>query len=181
MVYSGMQMLDWRVASTPVLYCSLGARSAVRTIAQFGSALDWGVKGSRVQIPLVRPKRAEIQRFPPFCFSGEMPSGTLRVHCGSHLSLFASFVWIDDIGVIGQNMCLASRCFSMVCWCGIRFSRCRCRIWRECRRLAACFRRCAPMPVSRVVRSARRAMRGGLAMRRFRGARCAGGITSTRP
>ena len=26
-----------------------------------------------------------------------MPSGTFRVHCGSHLRLFASFVWIDDI------------------------------------------------------------------------------------
>ena len=64
---------------------------------------------------------------------------------------------------------------------GIRFSRCRCRIGPGCRIVVACLRRCAPMPVGRVARSARRAMRGGRAMRRVRGARCAGGTTSTPP
>ncbi|KFI77269.1 hypothetical protein BPSP_1630 [Bifidobacterium pseudolongum subsp. pseudolongum] len=112
---------------------------------------------------------------------------------GSNLGFKAQYCAVYFQGVIvcffieedrlsqGQNVCLAGRCFSMVCRCGIRSSRCRCRIWRGGRVVPVVLRRCAPMPVGRVVRSARRAMRGGLAMRRFRGARCAGGTTSTRP
>lgn len=72
----------------------------------------------------------------------------------SHVTLTALPPTATHLRIISKNARRSSRCSSMVCWCGIHFSRCQCHIWRGCRRLIIFLRCCVSMLVGKGVRCA---------------------------
>ena len=77
-----------------------------------------------------------------------------REPCMSHVTLTALPPTATHLRIISKNARRSSRCSSMVCWCGIHFSRCQCHIWRGCRRLIIFLRCCVSMLVGKGVRCA---------------------------